>query len=154
MMRTSEPCPRCTSPRPPPGPQTRFTSGFAALKAGGLRFRAVFFSESAQGQVERLMPQIGAHVETVLLPDKLFSSTVPSDAPQGVAALVRLRQSSFEDALARIQSGPLVVIAGLQDPGNLGSGLRSAEAFGAAGMLLGEGTVSPFNSKWRTRLPN
>ena len=35
----------------------------------------------------------------------------------------------------------------MQDPGNLGTILRSAEAFGAAGVLLGEGTVSPFNSK-------
>jgi len=113
----------------------------------GVRFRAVFFGESAQGQVERLMPQIGAHVETLILPDKLFGSAVPSDAPQGVAALVRLRHSSFEDVLARIQTGPLLVVAGLQDPGNLGTVLRSAEAFGAAGVLLGEGTVSPFNAK-------
>lgn len=113
----------------------------------GLRFRAVFFSESARGHVERLMPQIGAHVETLVLPDKLFASVVPSDAPQGVAALVRYRQSPLEEVLARTQSGPLLVIAGLQDPGNLGTVLRSAEAFGAAGLLLGEGTVSPFNSK-------
>lgn len=113
----------------------------------GLRFRAVFFSESARGHVERLMPQIGAHVETLIVPDNLFASVIPSDAPQGVAALVRYRQNSFDDVLARVQVGPLLVIAGLQDPGNLGTVLRSAEAFGAAGLLLGEGTVSPFNSK-------
>jgi TrmH family RNA methyltransferase len=35
----------------------------------------------------------------------------------------------------------------LQDPGNLGTILRSSEAFGSAGVVLGEGTVSPFNSK-------
>jgi RNA methyltransferase, TrmH family len=40
-----------------------------------------------------------------------------------------------------------VAVAGLQDPGNLGTILRSAEAFAAAGVLLGEGTVSPFNAK-------
>ena len=45
----------------------------------GLRFHAVFFSESAEGHAKRLLPQIGAHVETVL-PDKLFASVVPSDA--------------------------------------------------------------------------
>src|SRR5262250_951076 len=45
----------------------------------GLRFRAVFFRESAPNLVERLMPQIGAHVETVLLPDKLFAYAVPSE---------------------------------------------------------------------------
>lgn len=113
----------------------------------GLRFRAVVFSESAETQMQKLMPQIGAQVETAILPDKLFSSLVPSETPQGVAALVRYRQSSLADLLGRLAWGPLVVVAGLQDPGNLGTILRSAEAFGAAGVLLGEGTVSPFNPK-------
>lgn len=111
----------------------------------GLRFRAVFFSESAGAKAERLLPQIGAHVETLMLPDKLFAGAVPSETPQGVAALVRLRDSSVDSLLER--PGLLVAITGVQDPGNLGTILRSAEAFEAAGVLLGEGTVSPFNSK-------
>jgi len=49
--------------------------------------------------------------------------------------------------LDRGSTGPFVVAAGLQDPGNLGTILRSAEAFGAAGVFLTEGTVSPYNSK-------
>jgi RNA methyltransferase, TrmH family len=113
----------------------------------GLRFRAVFFKESAQNLAERLLPQIGAQVATLLLPDKLFDATVPSETPQGVAALVRLKEFSLADVLERLQLGPIVVLAGLQDPGNLGTILRSAEAFGSAGVVLGEGTVSPFNSK-------
>src|SRR6202007_1317896 len=113
----------------------------------GLRFSAVFFRESAQDRAERLLPQIGAQVETLLLPDSLFDSVVPSESPQGVAALVRLREFSLNDILERLQVGPIVVLAGLQDPGNLGTILRSAEAFGSAGVVLGEGTVSPFNSK-------
>jgi TrmH family RNA methyltransferase len=113
----------------------------------GLRFHAVFFRESAQNLAERLLPQIGANVETLLLPDKLFDSVVPSETPQGVAALVRLKESSLQDLLERVQVGPIVVVIGLQDPGNLGTILRSAEAFGSAGAVLGEGTVSPFNSK-------
>jgi RNA methyltransferase, TrmH family len=113
----------------------------------GLRFRAVFFSESAGAKAERLLPQIGAHVETLLLPDKLFAGAVPSETPQGVAALVQLKEASLEDLLEKARAGPLLAIAGIQDPGNLGTILRSAEAFEAAGALLGEGTVSPFNSK-------
>jgi TrmH family RNA methyltransferase len=113
----------------------------------GLRFRAVFFRESDHDRAERLLPQIGAHVETLLLPDKLFDSLVPSETPQGVAALVRLKDFSLDDLMERLQVGPIVVLAGLQDPGNLGTILRSAEAFGSAGVVLGEGTVSPFNSK-------
>src|SRR5580704_10948342 len=113
----------------------------------GLRFRAVFFRESAQDRAERLLPQIGAQVETLLLPDKLFDTLVPSESPQGVAALVRLKEFSLDDVTERLQVGPIVVLAGLQDPGNLGTILRSSEAFGSAGIVLGEGTVSPFNSK-------
>src|SRR5215472_9450900 len=45
----------------------------------GLRFEAVFFSDSASNKAERLLPQIGSHVDTLLLPDNLFSSAVPSE---------------------------------------------------------------------------
>jgi len=113
----------------------------------GLRFKAVFFKESAQNLAERLLPQIGANVDTLLLPDKLFDGAVPSETPQGVAALVRVRNFSLEDLIERMQVGPILVVVGLQDPGNLGTILRSAEAFGSAGVVLGEGTVSAFNSK-------
>jgi RNA methyltransferase, TrmH family len=113
----------------------------------GLKFKAVFFRASAENRAERLLPQIAAHVETLLLPDKLFASAVPSETPQGLAALVRCRRFRLEDVLAKSQAGPLLAIAGVQDPGNLGTILRSAEAFGAGGVLLGEGAVSPFNSK-------
>src|SRR5580658_9732333 len=47
----------------------------------GLRFRAVFFRDSAENLAERLLPQMGSHVETVLLPDRLFDGAVPSETP-------------------------------------------------------------------------
>src|SRR6202011_834974 len=58
-----------------------------------------------------------------------------------------LKEFSIDDLLERLHVGPILVLAGLQDPGNLGTILRSAEAFGSAGVVTGEGTVSPFNSK-------
>jgi TrmH family RNA methyltransferase len=113
----------------------------------GLKFKAVFFNSSALAKAERLLPQLAAHVETLLLPEKLFATAVPSDSPQGVAALVRCPVFKAEDVFGKSLDGPVVVVAGVQDPGNLGTILRSAEAFSAAGVLLGEGTVSAFNSK-------
>jgi TrmH family RNA methyltransferase len=113
----------------------------------GLKFRAIFFRDSSRNRAERWLPQMAAHVETVLLSDKLFASAVPSENPQGVAALVLCPRFTLADVLEKAATGPLVAIAGVQDPGNLGTILRSAEAFGARGVLLGEGTVSPFNSK-------
>jgi RNA methyltransferase, TrmH family len=113
----------------------------------GLRCRAVFFNESAQARAARLLPQIGSHVETLLLPDKLFANAVPSQTPQGVAALVHLKLFSLDEILSSPTDGPLLVIVGVQDPGNLGTILRSAEAFNAKGVLFGEGTVSVYNNK-------
>jgi TrmH family RNA methyltransferase len=113
----------------------------------GLDIDSVFFSEAARPLAEKLLPQIGGRSENLILPNALFNSIVPSDAPQGVAALVKLRHYASAELLDRASVGPIVVAAGLQDPGNLGTILRSAEAFGAAGIFLTEGTVSPYNSK-------
>lgn len=128
----------------------------------GLRLRAVVFSKSAQDRAERLLPQVSSHAETVVVPDDVFQSLAATEAPQGVAALVRIPQyqlsdllGSHEDPLAgempsevgTAQGSLFVVVAGLQDPGNLGTIVRSAEAFGAAAVLTTEGTVSAFNAK-------
>jgi RNA methyltransferase, TrmH family len=112
----------------------------------GLRLGTVFFSESARERAHRLLPQLSGHTEALLLPDSVFASAVPTDSPQGVAALVRVRAFSLENILTA-HPALLVITAGLQDPGNLGTIARSAEAFGATGLLLGEGTVSPWNWK-------
>ncbi len=113
----------------------------------GLHLRAVLFSESGQARAGRLLPQLASQVETLLLPDKLFTSVVPSDTPQGVAALVRMKSYALPDLFGTETGGLVVAVAGVQDPGNLGTILRSAEAFGASGVLLGENTVSAYNSK-------
>jgi TrmH family RNA methyltransferase len=116
----------------------------------GARFRAVFFRESDIARADRLLPQLSSHAEALLLPDEVFDAAVATESPQGVAALVKFKQHSLDDALRPPAPGaaPLVVVcAGLQDPGNLGAILRSAEAFAAGGLLLGEKTVSPFNPK-------
>ncbi len=112
----------------------------------GLRLSVAFFSESARERAHKLLPQLSSHTETLLLPDDVFSSAVPSETPQGVAALVRVKSFDLESVLAA-KPALLVITAGLQDPGNLGTIARSAEAFGVTGLLLGEKTVSPWNWK-------
>ena len=116
-----------------------------AIRAG-LRLETVFFSESALPRAHKLLPQLSAHTEALLLSDEVFASAVPTETPQGIAALVKVKTFLFEDAL-KPAPALLVIAAGLQDPGNLGTIARSAEAFGATGLLLGERTVSPWNWK-------
>jgi RNA methyltransferase, TrmH family len=113
----------------------------------GLHIDTVFFSEAARPLAEKLLPQINKHTEALVLPASLFNSVVPSETPQGVAALIKLPALTSAQLLARASDGPIDVAAGLQDPGNLGTIFRSAEAFGAVSVFLTEGTVSPYNSK-------
>jgi TrmH family RNA methyltransferase len=116
-----------------------------AIRAG-LRLQTVFFSESARVRAHKLLPQLSTHTETLLLPDEVFAGAVPTETPQGVAALVKVKQHALNDAFAPAPA-LVVIAAGLQDPGNLGTIARSAEAFGATGLLLSERTVSPWNWK-------
>lgn len=117
----------------------------------GLRFQTIFFSESGRSLSDRILPQIASHAEALLLPDEVFLSAVATETPQGVAALVKPRISRLEDILGEMGAGstdPLIVgLAGVQDPGNVGTVIRSAEAFAARAVLIGEKTASPFNSK-------
>jgi len=115
-----------------------------ALRSG-LRLKAVFFSQSAQERANRLLPQISTHADTLLLPDAVFRSAVATETPQGVAALVKLKTFAFADLLG---NNPLILGATeVQDPGNLGTIIRSAEAMGASGVLTMEGTVHAINPK-------
>lgn len=114
----------------------------------GLRFQAMFFSESGRNHAARLLPQISSHAEVLLLPDRVFLSAVSTETPQGVAALVKLKPAKIEDLLEQISADLLLLaVSGIQDPGNLGTMIRSAEAFFARGVLLGEKTVSYANPK-------
>ena len=112
----------------------------------GLRLSTVFFSESARERAHKLLPQLSAQTEALLLPEDVFASAVPSETPQGIAALVRPNAFALDDVFVP-PPALLVIAAGLQDPGNLGTIARSAEAFAVTGLLLGERTVSAWNWK-------
>ena len=112
----------------------------------GLRISAVFFARSAQGRAHKLLPQLSKQAQTLLVPDDVLAGALPTETPQGVAALVQVRRHSLDD-LVKTRPAVLVVAAGLQDPGNLGTMARSAEAFGATGLILTERTVSAWNWK-------
>jgi len=117
-----------------------------ALRAG-LRLACVFVAEGAEGLLEAL--PLPPQTEILLLPLALLNSALATEAPQPIAALVAPPDWTWTDLLGgRHGTAPLVVVlAGLQDPGNLGAILRSAEAFGAHGVLSLPGTVSAWNPK-------
>lgn len=104
----------------------------------------VLASEAVKTTVERHVAGLRGP-RTVVLPDPLFQSIATTEASQGVIALVRPPEWSI-DQLFRGRS-LVVVLDGLQDPGNAGAIARAAEAFGATGVMFVKGTVSPYHPK-------
>ncbi len=108
-----------------------------ALRSG-IALTTVFLAEGT-AQPRELPPD----VEILHLSRDVFASASSTEAPQGIAALLDIPTLTIPR-----QDHPLLLIAaGLQDPGNLGTLIRSAEAFGADAVLLTPGTVSPWNGK-------
>jgi TrmH family RNA methyltransferase len=66
-------------------------------------------------------------------------------SPQGVLAIFKPRVFSLEAALR--QDAPVLLLDRIADPGNLGLILRTAEAAGCGGVVVGPGTVDPLNPK-------
>lgn len=101
--------------------------------------RAVVVAESAK-------VDLPASVTRVLyVSDAVFGGLSSTEAPQGVLTLVKPPSWKFSDLLGKRPL--LVVLDGIQDPGNGGAILRAAEAFGASGAVFLKGSVNPYNPK-------
>lgn len=105
---------------------------------------AVIVAESVKGAVTTHVRGL-KRTRVLAVRDALFAELASTDAPQGVIALVRPPAWTL-DQLLRGRS-LLVVLDGIQDPGNAGAIVRAAEAFGGTGAAFLKGTVSPYNPK-------
>ncbi len=110
----------------------------------GLDISAVFYRTGSESLLDRIA--LAPETEVLELPEDIFASAVATESPQGIAALVAPRTFSLPD-IVNVAKPLLVIAVALQDPGNLGTLIRSAEAFGASGVVTLPGTVSPWNPK-------
>ncbi len=120
-----------------------------ALRAG-LRVPCVFLAQEAQEAKDPLQGlSLPDATEILLVPRAILDDVMSTETPQPVAALAEPPDWTWAHLLKsqKKTSTLLIVLAGIQDPGNLGTILRSAEAFKANGVVSLPGTVSPWNLK-------
>ncbi|MDQ1911927.1 RNA methyltransferase [Paenibacillus sp. GD4] len=87
-------------------------------------------------------------IECVGVSESVLAKCTDTQTPQPVFAVMPKLPWKPEHVLKASASGGLVVVIdGVQDPGNLGTIIRSADAVGASGVLLGKGTVDLYNPK-------
>ena len=112
----------------------------------GLELEAILAGASAEKSLAALLAELDRPTIVLRTTDKLFASVTATETPQGIAALLRAPQFVFENLL-RGGDPFVVVLAGVQDPGNVGTILRSAEALGATGAIALRGTAHPYSPK-------
>lgn len=81
---------------------------------------------------------------TFVVTDKVFSKISTTENSQGIIAVYKFFQSKLNNLLTKDK---LLYLDGIQDPGNLGTIIRSAAAFDLGGILIGPGTVDLYNDK-------
>ncbi|WP_031496746.1 TrmH family RNA methyltransferase [Bryobacter aggregatus] len=103
------------------------------------KVEVVIGTEHALGRIGNIAPRL------VELSDAFFRETAGTEAPQGILALVRL--PAWQPAQLWSAEALVLVLDGIQDPGNAGTMIRTAEAFGATGVVALKGTVDLNNPK-------
>ncbi|MCK4259230.1 MAG: RNA methyltransferase [Halanaerobiales bacterium] len=121
-----------------------------ALKDGA-KFVQIFYSpilkDNPRGM--RLLAQLDElGIKISLLDERLFSEISDTETPQGIIAILKQPEFTLKDIFAHKSLYPhIIMINGVQDPGNLGTILRAASGAGWSGAILTKGTVDLYNPK-------
>jgi TrmH family RNA methyltransferase len=118
----------------------------AGLRGKRLSIQSVLATEHEAEKFDQAFRSLPDECEMTIVPESLFQRIAQTETPRGIAAFVELPPREIDEELGRPQALALVA-CGLQDPGNIGSMVRSAQAFGGCALLALRNTVSPFNVK-------
>lgn len=108
------------------------------------RVRKVYLSESLHNKKRQELDLKGFSVE--ILSDTVFAHVSDTKTPQGILCIVEQKSTSLEELL-KVENPHFIVLDNLQDPGNLGTIVRTAEGAGVHGVIMSRDTVDIYNPK-------
>lgn len=108
----------------------------------------IYLSESYAGKNEGERKKLELTAPVEILSDPVFDHVSDTKTPQGILAVVRRRSYNMSDILGGDPAcAHVLVLDNLQDPGNLGTIFRTAEAAGVTGIILSRDCVDIYNPK-------
>ncbi|WP_442865081.1 TrmH family RNA methyltransferase [Alkalihalobacillus sp. CinArs1] len=107
-----------------------------AARANAL-VQEIIISESTDFEIDLFKDRPAVYTVT----DKVMKELTATETPQGILAVCKMSESSLAE------TGKFILLDAIQDPGNLGTIIRTAHSAGYDGVLLGHGTVDLYNSK-------
>jgi TrmH family RNA methyltransferase len=115
----------------------------AEALSSNLRPEAIYAVQTELDALDSLVKNLD--IPIYLVPERALARLSDLESPPGILAVFTTKLRSPEDLFA--QGRPLVLLAGIADPGNAGTLLRSADIFGVAGVIFGANGVEPYNPK-------
>ncbi len=115
--------------------------------------KEVYVSESGMGKFGEELKELGFESDdrrVTVTSDSLFTTISNTKTPQGIMAVVERINHSLEDVLQTLKTtktSSILILESIQDPGNLGTIIRSAEAAGVTAVIMGGDTCDIFNPK-------
>ena len=108
------------------------------------------FGDSEEGQ--KFLSEMHSKAPQVTCEEvarSVFNSMSDTVTPQGVLALVKMQEFTLEDVLGGSTGRPahVIILESLQDPGNMGTIVRTAEGAGATGIIMNSTTVDIYSPK-------
>ncbi|WP_274365086.1 TrmH family RNA methyltransferase [Paenibacillus thermotolerans] len=121
-----------------------------ALRSGAAAEAVLYVPGTAAVKELELLGFVPEHNTTgprwISVSEAVMDKITEAQTPQGVAAVMKLPAPDLGKLLT-YRLGVFVAVDAVQDPGNLGTIVRSADAVGATAVLLGKGTVDMYNPK-------
>lgn len=107
-----------------------------------------FYEEHVKtGKISKSIDKRLNSCEYYIVADNVFKNMSDTVTPQGILAVVRQQEYELSDILDKSKKQVFMVLESIQDPGNLGTIVRTGEGAGIAGIIMNKETVDVYNSK-------
>lgn len=120
----------------------RFVEEALKVKAEILR---IFVSEEFYETKSSMLNSMIHPYEVIALPEKLFTEISDTETPQGILAVLKMKSYNLEEIVK--EDNLLLVLDTIQDPGNMGTLIRTADAAAFTGIVISRGCVDLYNPK-------